>query len=319
MIDTREQLQAVLATTVLGRSRLGQIRVPGSGESVFVLEAPEGSDTLQMWQAARALLPQTGRWPVLHFSGGDGRYDWDAPDSDGYAEDLFSRYYYEEEERDGRAGDAPADVLAAAGKVDLAAARQAIGPDDSVTLDDLMDMAVEETQGTWGQAPSASEQQALLKTLAPDDQEGVERWMLEWELTHCPEPLALPEHGQSHMDWFEPDPAYEQQVLLLMPVAQGHQVPAYIHWYGATRRNSQWAVALLERWQERHGAELVAHYGTMLHFVVQRPPEDIGAAFELACEHQLAAPCTTLLPGVSLRNHARALRMANRWFLHERP
>lgn len=124
MIDTRESLQAMLSTTVLAQSRLGQIQGPGSGESVFALEVPGGSDTFRMWQAARAFAGRTGRWPVPRFTGGDVRHDGDAPDGEGHAVDLFSRYDDEEGERDGRAGAAPADVLAAAGHVDLAAARR---------------------------------------------------------------------------------------------------------------------------------------------------------------------------------------------------
>lgn len=36
-------------------------------------------------------------------------------------------------------------------------------------------------------------------------------------------------------------------------------------------------------------------------------------------EQVALAECTTLLPGVSMRDHARALLAVNRWFIHERP
>ncbi|ELR99905.1 hypothetical protein [Gloeocapsa sp. PCC 73106] len=36
-------------------------------------------------------------------------------------------------------------------------------------------------------------------------------------------------------------------------------------------------------------------------------------------ENRAIAPCITILPGVTLRQHAQTLLSLNRWFLHERP
>jgi hypothetical protein len=71
-------------------------------------------------------------------------------------------------------------------------------------------------------------------------------------------------------------------------------------------------------WQA-YGAELVAHFGTMLQFVVSRPPQTLDQAFALAVQQNAVAPCTLALPGVSLREHVRALMCVDKWFLHERP
>lgn len=57
----------------------------------------------------------------------------------------------------------------------------------------------------------------------------------------------------------------------------------------------------------------------MLQFVVARRPATAEEALELAWQQYLVAPCTMLLPGVSVRDHARALLHIDRWFLHERP
>lgn len=57
----------------------------------------------------------------------------------------------------------------------------------------------------------------------------------------------------------------------------------------------------------------------MLLLNVGRLPSTPEEAFQLACEQEAIAECTTMLPGVSLRNHTRALLSVNRWFLHERP
>ena len=57
----------------------------------------------------------------------------------------------------------------------------------------------------------------------------------------------------------------------------------------------------------------------MLQLVVKRKPATLEEAFQLAWEQVAIAPCTNLLPGVSLRDHAKALFHLDRWFLHERP
>jgi hypothetical protein len=49
-------------------------------------------------------------------------------------------------------------------------------------------------------------------------------------------------------------------------------------------------VAVLHDWYQRFGAELVAHWGTMLQIVVSRRPGDPEAAWHLALEHELIAP-----------------------------
>jgi Domain of unknown function (DUF4253) len=57
----------------------------------------------------------------------------------------------------------------------------------------------------------------------------------------------------------------------------------------------------------------------MLQLQVSAPPKTLDEAFEVAVEQSLAAPCTLALPGVSIRDHARALMGRPEWFIHERP
>jgi hypothetical protein len=53
----------------------------------------------------------------------------------------------------------------------------------------------------------------------------------------------------------------------------GWQVAAYVSFFGAeVPGGAERLIAVLRSWHERYGAELVAHYGTMLEFVVRRPP-----------------------------------------------
>lgn len=114
---------------------------------------------------------------------------------------------------------------------------------------------------------------------------------------------------------FDPDNAW----LVLLPTPQGENALAYEHWYGLERGRVEGFIALLRRWREQFGAELFAHYGTMLEFVVAQPPQDVDAALPLAREHYLAAPCTLALSGTPLRHHALGLVGHGDWFLHERP
>jgi hypothetical protein len=124
------------------------------------------------------------------------------------------------------------------------------------------------------------------------------------------------ETGAEHLDWFTP--LRQTTALLFLPVAHGWESLAYLHWFGAGN-DSEFFVALLRLWYERFGAELVAHYGTMLQFVVNRPPANLEEATELARQQVIAAPCTTMLAGVGLEHHARALIGLEKWCLHERP
>ena len=68
---------------------------------------------------------------------------------------------------------------------------------------------------------------------------------------------------------------------------------------------------LLKKWHEQYEAELVCHFGTMLNFIVAKPPNTSESAFELAWEQMVIAECTIILPGVSLRDHARSLLVAD--------
>lgn len=120
-----------------------------------------------------------------------------------------------------------------------------------------------------------------------------------------------------HIDWFVPQG--QSVALVLLPTPHGSDALAYHSWFGAETVGTPFMIALLQSWHQRYGAELVAHWGTMLQLVVQRRPADMTEALQLAREQILVAPCTTELPGATLRDHAHALMKSDRWFLHERP
>jgi hypothetical protein len=153
---------------------------------------------------------------------------------------------------------------------------------------------------------------ALLKQLEEEDAEDEDDEPHEGE---PPEDDAEVHTG--HIDWFDPED--QPTALMLMPTTRPWETLAYHPWYAAEGVGSAAVIALVERWHARYQAELVAHWGTMLQFVVGRRPADLEEARALAREQILFAPCTTLLSGVTLDEHARALLEVDRWFVHERP
>lgn len=120
-----------------------------------------------------------------------------------------------------------------------------------------------------------------------------------------------------HLDWFEPQSM--PVGLLFLPTPHGPDALAYLSWYATLGHDAANFIAVLRRWEATWGAELVAHYGTMLQFAVDRPPRDQQSAYLLAREQIAVAPCTTALPLVGVKAHANALVGRGSWFLHERP
>jgi len=104
--------------------------------------------------------------------------------------------------------------------------------------------------------------------------------------------------------------------LVSLPTPNSWEVPAYIH-FGDP--DPAVLVALCRRWQERWGAEIVAHYGTMLEFSVLRPPTTFEEALAPAREQIAVAADTTVLPGVPFAEHVTSLVGRSNWFLHSRP
>jgi hypothetical protein len=133
-----------------------------------------------------------------------------------------------------------------------------------------------------------------------------------------PDPSAVAEAVTGYLDWFDPED--QLMALLWLPTTAPEEALAYVHWFaGNGNRPSHVLVAVMRAWCAQFGAELVAHWGTMLQLVVDAPPPTIGDALVLARQQELVASCTTELPGISTEQHAATLMASDRWFLHERP
>jgi hypothetical protein len=176
----------------------------------------------------------------------------------------------------------------------------------------LVDDELDRTRRRLGDAPDGD---ALRAPAFPRDPERLEAWLLRWEEDY--RPTTACESLDHHLAW---TPVVEPCAVALVPTDHPTDALAYTGFFGAYGPSGlPGLIAVARDWSARYGAELVTNWGTMLWFAVSRPPEDIDDAFRLAHEHTVLAPCTTILPGVSTRDHARALLGRDRWFLHERP
>lgn len=314
MLRGLHAIRQAFAGTGLEKAQMLELPVAGSREQVALVEVThEGA--FDAWGSARDRVLETGRWPMLitywgfahpaDFSCFRGDVPWGAGSS--FADEPLPL-------------STPKGRLAAAAdlSIELALERrdrtyETWGSQGGFGTDDILDIALEETRLRCGTAPSKAD--TLAAAEAGDDASpllALNRYLAAYEAernaTITAEPFA----------WFEPD-ASQPMALALLPTASSSAGPAYLSWFAASDAGTPLVVAMLERWGRRFGAELVAHYGTMLEFVVASPPGDFDTALDLAWEHYLLAPCTLELPLTSLREYAHMLMSGDTWFLHERP
>ncbi len=302
-IDSLHELRDLLNSTGFDASQLIEVPVLDTSESSFAVEI-DPREVEQTWQLARGLLDTTGRWPVISSCwGGAGHSLYERLKN----EDPFSRFYYEEAPDTDDVS--PQGLIRKSRQVDVDAFIEALAESRSEyeTPSETLDYEMEATRYACGREPAREAiAQNTFKTTYDLD-----RWLLDWELAIG----GVNEPKNARFDWFEPDNAF----LLLLPTASSWETLAYLNWYGTSDHGSEFYIALGKSWETRFGAELIAHYGTMLQCLVARPPRDAQDAWEVAREHDLAAECTLALPGTAVRHYAQGLVGHNRWFLHERP
>ena len=307
MIRTLKELQGIFGNTALKECQSAKVPVLDSGEIALALEIPpqaiEGA-----WRIARSQLSTTGRWPVVTtlWSGRKGTLEQRLEQ-----EDLFSRFAFEATPN--VADVSPRALIAASQQVDV---RQFLlqmraNSESEEVIEDLLEPEVEATRAACPKAPTLRDiKQARIDGGPIRTRYQLDRWLLEWELSHhCPTDPAL-----GRQAWYHPDNA----ILLFLPTHSSWESLAYLSYFGA-HAGAEKYIALGKSWEQRFGAELLAHYGTMLQCLVRRPPQDLRIAWALSMEHDLFAPSTLALPGISLRQHAAGLVNSSHWFLHERP
>ncbi|MCG6970043.1 MAG: DUF4253 domain-containing protein [Gammaproteobacteria bacterium] len=311
MIRDVDQLDQLLESEFLSDQNILSLDIPNSIDKAFAIEVRDNG--LQMWTAFRKRLPQTGMWPVLYAFWGNPQNSWEDYVK---ADDMFKRQPFEWETQEDR-DTSPEAIVARSEITSFEGVLEKHANLHSQNLEEDFAYALEKTYQRFAMCPQASEVEALIRSNHINNYIQLEKWLMDWELQHVPREKSLQPNATHYVDWYVP--RNQPQALILLPTPHCWEVLAYIHWYGAQTYGSETAIAMLRWWNEKHGAELVAHYGTMLHFQVIKQPINIEDAFRLAWEQEAFAPCTTALPGESLRDHARTLLHTDKWFLHERP
>ncbi|MCW7540902.1 DUF4253 domain-containing protein [Aquabacterium sp. A7-Y] len=168
----------------------------------------------------------------------------------------------------------------------------------------------------FGACPSVDEVRALRDNGVLRNDADLERWLLHWECRRFG--AAATEPGPVwHMDWgmFDRD---KTCTAALLPFPASWHTFAHMGWYGLTEDREE-KICAMRRWEARYGARIKYAGNTTLQVDVQRRPETLDEAFDLALEHSAFAWCTLVLPGISLRDHARALFALDHWHFHDRP
>ena len=112
--------------------------------------------------------------------------------------------------------------------------------------------------------------------------------------------------------WFTP----KSVLLMLLPTSDVRSSGYWVDFFGAPTLHYQWKLAeVLAQWRHRWDARLVASWGTMLQFQVGRRPAPGDEAWTAAGQLKALAPNLDL----SQWEVAVALPAGDAWFVHNRP
>lgn len=293
-----EAFLSICEETKLADNEFFDTPVPLSKEKVIFAEV-DNKDALSLWRSARSLINETGRWPVLAFG-------WGAS-----VEEILDRESFQRELFDGdRTGLSAKDIVSGSNYINLYDTYRKRADESYENISEYLSYQLIE------EADQDMIDEAILELDHSRNDIYAKAYSNLFNL-QC-EKYGQPAANDMHLEWFEPD-ENDQQYLLLLPTEHSWQVPAYLHWYGSEGVGSELTTAQLKQWHDLYGADVVAHYGTMLHFVAKKRPGSIDAALLLAFEQDMLASCTLALPGVSIGEHAMALMSSDKWFIHERP
>ena len=310
MLNSIESLRELLSRTFLSEADMIQLDMPMT-QNVALAIAVNLENSLEAWHLLQDLLPQTQRYPVITACWSSNAGNWQ---KDIINEDFFSRFYFGEEYPN--LDLAPEAIIARANSMSSQELDSCLDEHARFNTYDLEEQILTElanTSSIFGAAPLISELQALVRSGQISTIVDIEKYLFDWELQHIAEISTRSHQEPTYLDWYQP--TGQTMALILLPTPHSWETLAYLSWYGG----SKMAIPLLQKWHQLYDANLVCHYGTMLQFLVGKRPSTLQQAFKLASEQVLLAPCTTLLSGVPIRDHARSLLQLKRWFIHERP
>jgi Domain of unknown function (DUF4253) len=302
----------------LGDRRTHVSVVPG-GSTALVAEI-KPNEFLGVWRRARELVDETGRWPLITWAQG-----WEDFTSDGY---VFNRdQFFYTDRNNGLSGDTSVDgLIARAGKLEMSTVLEGLERGHTwfrEHIGEAVEEAYTKVRARWGTSPPEADlRRAATEAVHPVL--GLQRYLLEWELANEPAPTAVASGmtAAKQLEWtmsyMNPMPPDEPAALILLPTAKPWEVYAYLE--GLWECPSDRLIAAAHRWHDQYGAEcmvILPGYATELQ--VNRRPLDIWQAWELAREHFLMAYDTFILPGIEVRDYARALTQSPHWLLNSKP
>lgn len=276
MTDVRDVAAALAGTPLAG------LPVGYGLDGTILIPGVDPARLLEFWRAARALVPVTGRWPVMVMDEDDDPLDTE------YDPEFAS---VDESEL-----------------ADLDRAARTADPwrhDDRILTGDELPYLVSSRSGVDLTVP------ALASVPLPATSQTMQHWLYRRVLSDPELTAQLVDFYRYELStdcWFTP----HRVMLTLLPTASSWLAPRWVSYFDTLPPN---VAAALWQWHERWGAELVACWGTMLQFVVQRPPAPGDEAWEAA--GQLLELATHL--HLDQWELAAALPEGRAWFLHRRP
>ncbi|MCU1691160.1 MAG: hypothetical protein JWM64_251 [Frankiales bacterium] len=224
---------------------------------VWLVHGVDPADVLPVWRAARAALPTTGRWPVCV----DGAEGWYAGGVE--ADDLVER-----------------------------AAAVGVGGIEIGWVNDLPETREDLELFCSSRFPRTPDLAArMVQALGdPTTEPEFDRWLFTAQQQ---EPALREQVDVAWLtgtgNWYEP----QTVALALLPTEHGWLAPAWLSFHSCEHGDREAGLVAVQReWQQRYGAELVAHWGTMLQYVVGRPrPTRRRPTRWRGSSRRSAAPC----------------------------
>lgn len=263
---------------------------------------------VRYWHVLRAAYPTSGYWPLIvtYIPNGEPP-PWEQLVEE-ETDQLFSRFFFEEEaEHRGKGckSPEPRKIIEASRDAEVHYALEAAQLGFNIELPGDVQFRLDRLVEEYGQAPSVQDTIARVEESEATPWVAIEQAIFAWELAQGK--LKKPRHPPY---WYEPR---EPLALLLLPIADGFDALAHIHWWGSFTLGTPATMALMRSWNRDHGAELMCHYGTVLQLHVPQPLTDPLAAFNVA-----AAMETICMQG-SASESAWEMLGAGHWHLHNRP
>ncbi|MGC4811125.1 DUF4253 domain-containing protein [Micromonospora sp. DT228] len=284
MRNDLDQIEAAFVGTPLAGLPIGH------GPSGTILVADVDPERLrEAWQAADALVPVTGRLPVLV--------------TDDFDDMIAIR---PEPERGPSTSELHAFVEAARSSEPWLAYRH--HGDDHVADEGEIEF---HARGVAGVDLSALVSDVVLPTPVPE----LERTLYERLLTDTDLHARVLDSVRlvTQFDyWYAPDSV----LLMLLPTSDVRGCAYWVDFYGAlTLADQQRLAEVLAQWRHQWDARLVASWGTMLQFQVGHRPTPGDDAWAAAGQLRALAPNLEL----SRWEVAVALPAGDAWFVHNRP